>query len=59
MFTYDAFAFSQTTFVLFLILALGSAYELALQPEPSPQAVRAVVGTSQTRLDRAAPDVSN
>ena len=42
MFTYDAFAFTQVTFVFFVILALGSALVLARDPlfapsfEPAP-----------------------
>jgi polysaccharide biosynthesis protein PslJ len=36
MFTLDAFAFTQVTFVFFVILALGSALALAPDPVPAP-----------------------
>ena len=57
MFTYDAFAFSQTTFVLFVILALGSAYELAVQPQLSAEAVRFPIGRSLVPLDQPVSDI--
>jgi hypothetical protein len=36
MFTFDAFAFTQVTFVFFVILALGAVLELAPDPVPLP-----------------------
>jgi hypothetical protein len=38
MLTYDAFSFTQTTFVFFVILGLGASYQLAV--EPAREAVR-------------------
>jgi hypothetical protein len=49
MFTYDAFSFTQTTFVFFVILGLGASYELAVEP------ARAAV---QTRLAVVAPTLA-
>lgn len=39
MFTYDAFSFTQTTFVFFVILGLGASYQLVV--EPARETVRA------------------
>ena len=51
MFTYDAFSFTQTTFVFFVILGLGASYQLAVAPAPG--AVRSVCRSSPRRYTRS------
>ena len=58
MFTFDAFAFTQVTFVFFMLLALGSSLVLAPDPILAPEADRALHRDRSARV-RQQPALSS
>jgi O-antigen ligase len=52
MFTYDAFTFTQVTFVFFMLLGLGSALVFVEEPILAPQSEAASVASARLRAVR-------
>ena len=58
MFTYDAFSFTQTTFVFFVILGLGASYELAVAPSREPVRSMVAATAATAAIEQPRPSMS-
>jgi hypothetical protein len=59
MFTFDAFAFTQVTFVFFVLLALGSALVFADEPVFVPESAPTSARARRGLVPEASPALSS